>query len=450
MSAARLAAFAAELRFEHCPAAVQDRVRWILADTLAAIVAGTAEPELRALARRQAPGAATVPGLGPRFQPEAAALLGGSAGTFLELDEGNRFARGHPAVHIVPALLAHAETVPSDGPTFLGALLAGYEVCARIAGASRLRGPLHPHGTWGTVGAAVGCGRLAGRGAGAMETLIGIASSLMTATSKQTMLEGGLVRNVYAGLASRNGLLALQLVDSGFGAEHDGLASLFGRVLSDHWDTQALQAGLVTHWQVLQSYFKMHSCCRYNHGVLDALDLLAARGELPPAEQLERVQVDAYDLAAELVDPAPANTLAARFSVPFAVATRVVNGHSGVDAFGWAAVRDPRVQSLARRVSVREEPAFTRRLPHERPARVTLHWRDGRQAQAEVAHNRGDETAPYGEDLLQRKFIALAGRAWPAAHAERVLGATLELGRAGGDLQAWLALLRPAASLEEA
>ena len=134
------------------------------------------------------------------------------------------------------------------------------------------------------------------------------------------------------------------------------------------------------------------------------------------------------------------NTLAARFSIPFAVATRLVNGNSGVRSFGWEAVRDARVLALAQRVQVREDPAMTRRLPQERPARVTVHGRDGRRVVAEVASNRGDEAAPYTEQELRAKFEDLCACAWPRSHAQAVLAATLDLGR-GTAMADWLPLL---------
>ena len=102
------------------------------------------------------------------------------------------------------------------------------------------------------------------------------------------------------------------------------------------------------------------------------------RAVIRPAELIERVEVVTYNLAAELNDTAPRNTLAAKFSVPFAVATRLVNGSSALASFTWEAVRDARVQALARKVSVAEDAAMTRRLPHERPSRVTITDRAGR------------------------------------------------------------------------
>ena len=280
----RLAGFASALRFEAMPADVREQLGWILADTVAAIVAGSAEPEVRTLLGRLATGddgPATLPGLGRSASPDVAALINGTAGTFLEMDEGNRYSRGHPCIHAMPAALALAEARGVDADTFLTAVVAGYEVGSRLGAASQVRGAFHPHGTWGTIGAGAACARVAGMDTGAMRETINIASSLTTASSKQTMLQGGLVRNVYAGMSNRNGLLAAQLAESGFSGERDGPGALLGRLISDHFDRDAVVADLGRDWHLMHNYFKLHSCCRYNHGTLDAVDAIAQAHGLP-------------------------------------------------------------------------------------------------------------------------------------------------------------------------
>ena len=365
--------FAADTHYPALSSDIQEQVGWILADTVAAMVAGSAEPELRSLAAKQIPGtAALLVGLGRTASADVAALVNGTAGTFLEMDEGNRFSRGHPAIHVIPAALALSQERGATADVFLSALVTGYEVGSRLGAASALRGAMHPHGTWGTIGAAAACARIAGMDAPAMRETINISASMTTASSKQTMLEGGLVRNVYAGLSNRNGLLALQLAESGFTGEHDGLSSLLGKIISEKFDTVALVEGLGKEWHLMRNYFKLHSCCRYNHGTLDAIDQLAAKGSLPAISDIASINVTTYSLAAELKDKAPRNTLAAKFSVPFAVATRLVNDSSALASFTWDAVRDPAVMALAQKVEVSEDPSMTRRLPLERPAKVVI------------------------------------------------------------------------------
>jgi 2-methylcitrate dehydratase PrpD len=439
----RLSHFASHLRFQDLPAEVKAHTGWVLADTLASIVAGSAEPEMQRLNERMGFGSgATLIGTGRQVHAEAAALLNGTAGTFLEMDEGNRFSRGHPAIHVLPAALALSEMHGVDAERFLSALVVGYEVGSRIGAASQLRGAMHPHGTWGTIGAAAACARVLGSEPATMRETINVSSSMTTATSKRTMLEGGLVRNVYAGLSNRNGVLASQLVACGFTGERDGLSSLFGEIVSEHFDTTVLLRDLGSDWHLMHNYFKLHSCCRYNHGTLDALDAMAAQNPLPAADRIARIQVTTYHLAAELNDPAPRNTLAAKFSVPFAVATRIVHQSSALSSYTWEAVRDPRVLALAQKVDIAEDPDMSRRLPNERPARVVITDTDGRQWTGEAGVNRGDDASPYSEEELTHKFLDLTGRVWTEDHAKQVLQATHQLCAGKLNLPLWLDLVK--------
>lgn len=409
-----LAEFLAGFRFASLTRATVEQTSYVILDTMGAIAGGAAEPEMQTLTRTMtagSSGAASVIGTALTAAPATAAFLNGAAGTFLEMDEGNRFARGHPAIHALPAVWSIAETRGLSGKAVMEALVAGYEVGARIGIAAAMRPAMHPHGTWGTVGAAVALARLSGYDAAKMRETINVASSLTLGTSKRTMLEGGTVRNAYAGVANQMGLLAIDMVEAGFIGERDGMSSVFGHVVSESFDTAKMIDGLGRDWQIDRNYFKLHSCCRYNHGALDALDQLLAHDKVA-ADAVERVDVASYLFAAELDDQAPRNTLAGKFSVPFAVATRLVRGSSRVENFTWDAVRDERVQALAKKVFVREDKAMTGRLPQFRPARVDVKLRDGRTLSAAVETNRGDDQDPYSRDELVGKYFSLAERAW--------------------------------------
>jgi 2-methylcitrate dehydratase PrpD len=356
-----------------------------------------------------------VVGAGRRAAPGEAAFLNGTAGTVLEMDEGNQFCKGHPGMHTVPAALAHASTLPEvSGRALLAAIALGYEAGARVGIGTALRPAMHPHGTWGAICAAVAVARLARRDAPAMRHAINMAAGFAIATSRRTMLEGGSVRNAYAGIAGQMGITVNDLVDAGFEADRDGVGQVFGRVLSDRFDAAALTDALGTRWEIGRNYFKMHSCCRYNHATLDALARIAAAAPLPPPERIARIEVDTYARAVELDDPAPRNTLAARFSVPFAVATALVTGSTGVDSFTAAALANPATRALAGRIVLREDRAMTAALPDRRPARVTLTLDDGRVLSAATETNRGDWADPYPAADLRDKFLSLAGRAWPS------------------------------------
>ena len=415
--------FLARVGLKDIPGDALDRARSIVADTVAAIAGGSAEPEVRALTAKmaaQGPGKATVVGPGLDLTPSTAAFLNGTAGTFLETDEGAPFSLGHPGIHAVPASLAFAESRASSGEQFILAMMLGYEVGARIGIGSRMRPAMHPHGTWGTVGAAVAVAKLAGADAMRMREAINIASSLSLGTSRQTMLEGGTVRNSFAGFSGKIGVMVWDMVEAGFSGERDGLATVWASVLSDRWDPSALTDQLGTRWEVARNYFKRHACCRYNHGALDILEDLRAAHDFRPHD-VRGVRVETYSLAAQLTDKSPRNTLAAKFSLPFSVATALVNGHAGLDAFTWEMLRREDILALAAKVAVAEDERLTAMLPGLRPARLTLELRDGRVLTGFTETNRGDSGDPLGPEVLVDKYYELTTRVWSRGMAEAVL-----------------------------
>jgi 2-methylcitrate dehydratase PrpD len=423
---ARWSDFAAGLTFADLPGETVCRAKLVLLDTIGAVAAGMQEPELRALLARLPGQGAGAPAIGSgRLWPDAtAALLNGIAGTTLELDEGNQYARGHPGIHVVPAALAATARRDRTGADLILALTLGYEIGARIGIASKLRVAMHPHGTWGTVGAALAVACLDRASPALLAETVSIASSLGLATSRRTMLEGATVRNAYAGISNQLGLLAFHLAAAGFGGEADGIGSVFGGIVAEDFRPDLMTDALGERWEIARNYFKRHAACRYTHGALDALATLAAEagGRIDP-DAVESVAVDTYVWAAQLDGDEPRTMLAAKFSLPFALATALVHGEASVTAFRDEARSDARVRALARRVVVREDPAFTAALPDQRPARVRLKLADGRVLAAEVRTNRGDTEDPYGPDEVRDKFRELAEPVWGSAHADRLIAA---------------------------
>jgi len=410
----QVSSFVADTNFLDLPHSAVDRARRVLVDTIAAIAAGSAEPEVMALVKRTATqtGASTLIGSGRSADPSTASFLNGTAGTFLELDEGNQFSRGHPGIHALPAIMALAEQRRSTGREFLTALIIGYEIGARIGIASKILPSMHPHGTWGTVGSAVAVAKLVGASAEKVREYINIASTLGLATSRQTMLQGGTVRNSFAGISGQMGILAWHMVESGFTGETDGLSTVWGSVSSSEWHPEEMINDLGARYEIARNYFKCHACCRYNHGALDALAMIVKeRGELN-THNVSSIKVETYSLAAQLSDRRPKNTLAGKFSVPFAIATTMINKSSGVESFTWDKIRNPEIQAFADKVDVIEEPEFTAKMPEYRPSRVTIKLMDGTQLSAATMTNRGDTEDPYDDDELDQKYIELTRRVW--------------------------------------
>ena len=108
----------------------------------------------------------------------------------------------------------------------------------------------------------------------------------------------------------------------------------------------------------------------------------------------------------------PKNTLAAKFSVPFAIATTLFNRSSGVDDFSNKAIANKEIISLCQKVTVIENPEYTAKLPDLRPAKVEITFTDGKRIGHSVETNRGDWQEPYSAVEVKEKFHSLTGRIW--------------------------------------
>ena len=396
----------------------RDRARWIIADCIAVIAAGMQQPEMKAFVAKQlasaGPGNAWVIGAGRRAGALDAALLNGTAGTWLELDEGNLFAKGHPGIQVVPAAIALAQERRASGADLLLAAALGYEASARISRAAQIRLSIHPHGTYGVIGAAIAAARLKGFDAGQMRELVNVAATMGMATSRQTLLDGATVRNIFTGHSGYMGLTAARLVECGFTGEIDGVSNVYGKVLSDHFRPEEVTAGLGTDWLITQNYFKLHPTGRYVHSAIDALEDLL--GKVPGArldmDLIREIRVRTYMLAAMLAEKNVVSSFGARFSVPFALASILYHGRSGLASFDEAAVANPKIQALASLVVLEEDTQHTARYPVEQPCDLAITLTDGTTWEGHCTVMKGEPANPHRQEELERKFFDLGTPVW--------------------------------------
>lgn len=431
---AALARFVAGLSEDAIPGGVRDRAALVLVDTVGAILGGSQEPEIRRLhaAVDRAAGPATVLGAGfGRVEPWWAIVANGLAGTMLELDEGSRYARGHPAIHVLPAALAEAERLGRPGGDLLSALVVGYDVAARLGGAAPVRPGMHMHGVHGAAGAAAAVAWLRRLDEDAIARALGVAAGLTLGTSWRTALGGATVRNAYAGVGGANGWLAADLAVAGITPLSDMLTEIFGRISGAGLDAAMASDGLGERFEISRNYFKRYACCRYNHPAVEAIEEILAATPIAP-DRIASIHVATTALAATMSDQEPVGMLGAKFSIPYALAARLVLGSwedCGVEAFREPALSDARVRALARRVEVVEDPALTALMPRARPARVEVRLADGQVLARQVDQPSGEFDRPYAESALRQKFVALAAPDLGAAGA----GAAWELCRRAGE-----------------
>ncbi|MGE4243463.1 MmgE/PrpD family protein [Ramlibacter sp.] len=411
----RIARFASELRFDDLPAEVVERAERLLLDATAVTVAGAAEPRVRQAAamlrKRGSQGRSLFATDGYRGDAADAALVNATASCAHVLDEGHKYARGHVGTYVIPAVVAVAEEREVSGRELITALVAGYEIAARMGMACRVRESMHPSGTWGTIGASAACARLMGFAPDAIRVAMNVAAPLTLATSWQAATQGATVRDLYSGQGAANAVMAPRWVEAGFTGSDDDVAHIFGHVSAERFDTDAACSELGQRWEVMRNYFKVHACCRNFQSGIDAVLRLREEHDVRAAD-IRSIRAETFAVPArDNAEPKPANVLAAKESFPVSLALTLVNGRCDQSVFTEARVADPEVARLAAACEVSCDPELDKLAPEKRPSRITLQMTDGRQLTALDLVALGDPSRPLSAAELDAKFDQLvAGR----------------------------------------
>ncbi len=425
--------------FAAVPDPVRHRVAFLVADVLAAAVSAWQRPEIhgsRTALLARAAGPASVIGRADGAPPSLAALVNALPVAAEQLQDGHRPARGHPASHVVPAVLAAAEAAESSGPATLSAILTGYEVGVRVGEAmGGTPSGVHDIGTWGPIGAAAGVAQvLSGGRPDAVAAAIELAAALPVRPDARIVFDGADGQHLLLGLAVSSAVVTGTSAAAGLRAPAGTLERYFLPAMGADPRPAELVAGLAgTGWdryRVLDGYIKRHPTCAHLHGVNDAVEDLVAAGPIDPGS-IEQVVVRTYGAAAAFDSPDPEGDLASRFSIPYTVAVGLVSGRLDTGSFSPRWLSDPWVRDLASRVTVIADPALDDGYPSGRPAVVTVIGRDGTVAEARAGRPRGDGTAALDDPGVSSKPLHLLTAAVGAQPAGTVLAAIASLEQTG-------------------
>ncbi len=417
----KLYAWAATACTQPLPEPVRRRAATIVVDDIGAIVAGSLEPQV-ARARegflKSASGAAeaTVFAKGAaRLDRASAACSNGMAITWCELDEGFRNASCHAGAYTLPALLAEAEARGLTVAQVVRALAVAYEVTTRFALAYPFPGfYVHPHAAFATIGAAAAVSLVRGHDARLLQDTITGAASMTFAGPFDTAVEGSLVRNCWTAAGAWVGMRAADWAEAGIAGGIDTPYDVFATNFRTRVVAEALSEGLGSAWSVSNGYHKMFACCNYAHAAVEATLDLRSRLAQRKVSDIEEIVVEAGPGGMALTTVEPETVLAAKFSIPHAVAATAALGTGGALAFMYDTLGDTTIAGLRRRVKLAAF-ADVGPPPRDRPARVTWKFKDGGEMSAVVENPRGGADQPFDELTLLSKLTENTGAVFPAA-----------------------------------
>jgi 2-methylcitrate dehydratase PrpD len=228
-----------------------------------------------------------------------------------------------------------------------------------------------------------------------------------------TAVEGSLVRNGWTAAGAWIGLRSADWAEAGIGGAAHTPYDVFVGAYKTGVLPEALVEGLGTTWSVSNGYHKIFACCGYAHSAVEATLELLERLQQRKVEQIAEIVVETSPGGQALRTVEPETVLAAKFSIPHAIAATARLGTAGARAFTFDTLRDEGIAKLRRRVRLAPYPNLPP-FPKDRPARVTLRFQDGAEMSAVCESARGGADQPFDEPTLLSKLAENAGAVFPA------------------------------------
>lgn len=339
----------------------------------------------------------------------------------LDLDDGNRAARGHPGASVIPTVLTLASIMPQLGAAdILSAIVAGYDVGVRIAAAQKLEAiPTRQTGRWAAFASAAAAGRLLRVDPGVLAEALAIAgvtapNQRANGSSGYSRLTGNLVKEGI-GFSAQTGLQAVFLARTGFTGPVD---------LLDHrqfYDRDRILDGLGRRFEISDTYFKPYACCRYIHPALDAfLSLHQDHGF--SSFEIDRIEVDTFRFALRLANSLdPVNLTALQYSLPYCLAVLALEGPEALAPIASGLLHRAEFTAFASKIVLRCDSEAEGRFPAETCAKVTVLLKSGRRLCYQMTGARGDPAWPMDRNDIIAKFQSVTrGRLSPDLQIEAI------------------------------
>ena len=428
----KLASRHAALQLDQVPAAVVQAAKLHVLDSLGCLLAGSQlEPGKLAcdLAVASSGGGAlstsTLFGTNSRVALLDAVQAMSVAAHCGEMDDIHGGAGTCIGGMVVPALIAMAEKYGGSGRGFLEGAIAGYETTARV-GLAVNAPSLFTRGWWpstvcGVFGVAAAGARFLGWPMDKTTNALGIAS-LNAGGMITGGHEGATARHLIFGRAAQSGVLSLLAAEQGFTGPKRALEDPRGFCLTLCAEPK---------WEYLRAFepycltavaFKPYPCARQLHAGVEGLLRLIQQYSITPSS-IEAIELSVPTAVASLVNrPASSTNRAAMLgSGQYVMAVTAIRGRMDLRSFDREFLENSEVESLIRKVKVKDEIELDRYFPQSWPGRVKVIMADGRSPVAELIIPKGESDNPMSVQELEEKFLNLAAPLLGDAGARAVI-----------------------------
>lgn len=341
-------------------------------------------------------GESTVIGQG-RSTPMEAGLANGIFAHSMDLDDGHRLAMLHPGACVIPAALSLCEAENRTGKELIESIVVGYQVVIALGmmvnPGHRSRG-FHSTGTCGTLGAAAAACKAMDLSETQITNALGLAGT-QAAGLLESDHSGSMGKHLHTGRAAQSGILSALLARNGFtGAETilegdegflKAMTDIDPNAMTDidpytMVDAHPHETDLpMENYHISDVYFKIYPVCRHLHSSIDALLEIVKENQLE-LEEIEKITVNTYKIAAEHDDYHPTSTEALRQSLPVSMAVALLNHYQEtVDLieFSYSPPNQKEINDISGKIQIKIDSNLDKQYPQSRPSEVTIFTEKG-------------------------------------------------------------------------
>ena len=422
----KLANFYAPLGIDAIPKEVMEKAQRVLTDFLCEVAAGYKEGELASISMdylKEIGGKeeATILCDGAKVPAGNAALATGIMAHSIELDDGHRWGTCHPAVAVIPGVLAMGEKMKASYEEILKGIVIGYDGMLRAARSinpSHLKRGFHSTGTCGTIGAAAGCASILALPAEQFAYAMSM-GGLQSAGLQEMLHDHPGIKPLQPGKAALAGVLSAEFALRGaksprtlFEGQHGWLKAM----CDGEYSEEGLVGDLGKRWEILLTYTKLYPTCRHCHAAIDLAR--EARATLGCTDKdVESIHVRTYRLGIVEVGQIflPATFEEAMFSMPFSLAVALRKGNVTLQDYTEELLADEGLRRVAGAVTIEEDEEMNALYPEERGAWMKLTLKDGRTFEKAIPVAKGEPENPVTDRDLLEKLTAMLAPYYPDA-----------------------------------
>jgi 2-methylcitrate dehydratase len=436
--AERLAAYADGLRYGDLDDATIEAVKTHLIDTLGCGIAAFDERPVRVcrdVALAAAAGNATVIGTDRRTSPSLAAFANGAAARYYDL---NDFYVGRQPAHpsgAIAACLAVAEAERAGATELITAIALAYEINCRLLDAFDITAGGWDPPVFTLPAVALAAGKLMKLAPDQLTQAVNLAINdhiPMNQTRVQTLSDW---KGLADAEAARNAVFATALARGGITGPapiFEGRAG-FMRLVSGPADVDVDAFGRRgVPFRINLSAMKAYPAVLHTQTAIVAG--IAVAREVGALDRIAALEIATtrrgYQTAGSEPEKwAPETRDTADHSLPYVTARAMFDGDITNASYAPDKLRDPHILAFMRKITVKEDPAFTARVGSVVPTRVTAVLDDGRRISREVDDAPGFVGQPMKRADVERKFRGNVAGRWPQEHTASILQALWALER---------------------